>query len=89
VVLGNTLGEEADGVFPSSLLLFVEELLAASSLLLGMSGSSLLAVASGLFVEELLATGSLLAGASGLLVKELLATGSLLAGASGLLVDEL
>ncbi len=82
MVLGNTLGKEAGGVFPSSLLLFVEELLAASSLLPGVSGSSLLAVASGLLVEELLATGSLLAGASGLLVEELLATGSLLAGTS-------
>ncbi len=89
MVLGNTLGKEAGGVFPSSLLLFVKDLLVASSLLPGMSGSSLLAVVSGLLVEELLATGSLLAGASGLLVKELLATGSLLAGASGLLVEEL
>jgi hypothetical protein len=51
----------------------VEELLAAGSLLAGMSSSSLLAGASG---------SSLLAGASGLLVEELLAAGSLLAGAS-------
>ncbi len=53
-------------------------------LLVGASSSSLLAGASGLLVEELLAASSLLApGASGFLVKELLAAGSLLASASG------
>jgi hypothetical protein len=48
--------------------LLIEELLVASSLLVGTSGSSLLAGVGGLLVEELLAAGSLLAGVSGLLV---------------------
>jgi hypothetical protein len=56
------------------LLLFFEELLAASSLLAGTSGSGLLAGTSGLLVKELLAGSSLLVGMSG---------SSLLAGASG------
>jgi hypothetical protein len=56
------MGKEADGVFPSSLLFLVKELLAVGSLLAG---------ASGLLVEELLLTGSLQASASVLLFDEL------------------
>jgi hypothetical protein len=53
------------------LLLLIEELLAAGSLLAGASGSSLLVGASGLLVKELLAAGSLLVpGTSGFLVEE-------------------
>ena len=78
MVLGNALGEEAGGVFPSGLRLVFEDLLAASSFLPGMGGSSLLVGASGgLLVQQLLAIGSRDAGVSGLLDKELLATGSL------------
>jgi hypothetical protein len=55
----------------------------------GASGSSLLAGASGLLVEELLAAGGLLAGASNRVGHAGTSGSSLLAGASGLLVEEL
>ena len=78
VVLGNALGEEAGDVLPSGLRLVVKDLLAVSSVLLGMGGSSLLVGASGgLLVQQPLAMGSRDAGVSGLLDKELLPTGSL------------
>jgi hypothetical protein len=64
MVLGNALGKEVGGVYPSSLLLLIKELLVVSSLLAGMSGSSLLAGMS---------RSGLQAGASGVLIEELLA----------------
>jgi hypothetical protein len=88
LVLGNAPGKEVFGKKQPSLLagtsgLLIKKLLAAGSLLAGMSGFLLL------LAEKLLAAGSLLASAnsSSLLVG---ASGSsLLAGTSGLLVKEL
>ena len=76
MVLGNALGEEVGGVLQSGLRTVFE--LAASSVVPGMGGSSLVVGASsGLLVQQLLAMDSRDAGVSGLLDKELLATGSL------------
>jgi hypothetical protein len=103
LVLGDAPGKEAFGEKQPSLLagtsgLLIKELLAAgsllagvssSSLLVGASGSSLLAGTSGMLVEELLAAGSLLAGASSSSLLAGTSSSSLLAGASGLLLKEL